>query len=73
MLYGKPYAGSAERTTDMPAWPHWYNHHPPNAGIRALTPATRLNNLLGNKAAGSELAQSDLRCSRTCCSGTTSA
>jgi len=47
-LYGKTYASSAERATAMPAWLHWYNHHRPHAGIRAATPATRLNNLLGN-------------------------
>ena len=34
--------------TDMPAWLHWYNHHRPHAGIHALTPAAKLNNLLGN-------------------------
>ena len=47
-LYGKPYASSAERATDMPPWLHWYNHHRPHAGIHAATPASRLNNLLGN-------------------------
>jgi transposase InsO family protein len=47
-LYGKPYASSAERADDMPAWLHWYNHHRPHAGIRATTPASRLNNLLDN-------------------------
>jgi transposase InsO family protein len=49
-LYGKPYASSAHRATDMPAWLHWYNHHRPHAGIRASTPAARLNNLLGNNS-----------------------
>jgi transposase InsO family protein len=47
-LYGTPYASSAERATAMPAWLHWYNHHRPHAGIHAATPASRLNNLLGN-------------------------
>ena len=47
-LYGKPYPSSAQRSTDMPAWLHWYNHHRPHAGIHAQTPASRLNNLLGN-------------------------
>ena len=47
-LYAKAYASSADRTSDMPAWLHWYNHHRPHAGICAATPATRLNNLLGN-------------------------
>jgi len=47
-LYGKPYASSAARATAMPAWLHWYNHHRPHTGIRAATPASRLNNLLGN-------------------------
>jgi transposase InsO family protein len=49
-LYGRPYASSADRTTDMPAWLHWDNHHRPHAGIHALTPAARLNNLLGNNS-----------------------
>ena len=49
-LYGKPYASSAERANDMPAWLHWYNHHRPHAGIRAATPASRLNNLLDNNS-----------------------
>ena len=47
-LYGRPYASSAARAADMSAWLHWYNHHRPHAGIRATTPASRLNNLLGN-------------------------
>lgn len=47
-LYAKPYASSRARTSDMPAWLHWYNHHRPHAGIRAIAPALRLNNLLGN-------------------------
>jgi transposase InsO family protein len=47
-LYGRPYASSRERASAMPAWLHWYNHHRPHAGIHALTPAARLNNLLGN-------------------------
>jgi transposase InsO family protein len=49
-LYGKPYPSSAQRSTDMPAWLHWYNHHRPHAGIHAQTPARRLNNLLGNNS-----------------------
>ena len=49
-LYGRPYASSAARATDMPAWLHWYNHHRPHAGIHAATPASRLNNLLGNNS-----------------------
>jgi transposase InsO family protein len=49
-LYGTPYASSAERATAMPAWLHWYNHHRPHAGIHAATPASRLNNLLGNNS-----------------------
>jgi transposase InsO family protein len=47
-LYAKPYASSAARVFDMPAWLHWYNHHRPHAGIHAATPASRLNNLLRN-------------------------
>ena len=35
-LYGKPYASSATRATDMPAWLHSYNHHRPHAGIHAV-------------------------------------
>ena len=37
-LYGRPYATSAARATDMPAWLHWYNHHRPHAGIHAAYP-----------------------------------
>lgn len=47
-LYAKPYSSSADRSSDMPGWLHWYNHHRPHAGIMAATPAHRLNNLLGN-------------------------
>ena len=47
-LYAKPYASSAARSSDMPSWLHWYNHHRPHTGISAATPAARLNNLLGN-------------------------
>jgi transposase InsO family protein len=46
--YASPYQSSAERTNAMPAWQHWYNHHRHHAGINASTPASRLNNLLGN-------------------------
>ena len=49
-LYGRPYPSSADRATAMPAWLHWYNHHRPHAGINAATPASRLNNLLGNNS-----------------------
>jgi transposase InsO family protein len=49
-LYGRLYTSSAERATAMPAWLHWYNHHRPHAGIHASTPASRLNNLLGNNS-----------------------
>jgi transposase InsO family protein len=49
-LYGRPYANSAARALDMPAWLHWYNYHRPHAGIRAATPASRLNNLLDNNS-----------------------
>jgi transposase InsO family protein len=47
-LYARPYLSSNQRSTAMPAWLHWYNHHRPHAGIHAATPARRLNNLLGN-------------------------
>lgn len=47
-LYARPYASSADRTSEMPGWIHWYNHHRPHTGIKAITPADRLNNLLGN-------------------------
>ena len=46
-LYAKPYPSSASAPR-MPGWLHWYNHHRPHAGIHASTPASRLNNLLGN-------------------------
>ena len=47
-LYARPYQSSDQRASDMHPWLHWYNHHRPHAGIRASTPAQRLNNLLGN-------------------------
>jgi transposase InsO family protein len=47
-LHAKAYPTSAHRAAAMPAWLHWYNHHRPHAGIHASTPASRLNNLLGN-------------------------
>jgi transposase InsO family protein len=47
-LYARPYMSSADRTSEMPCWLHWYNHHRPHTGIKAITPADRLNNLLGN-------------------------
>jgi transposase InsO family protein len=47
-LYARPYTSSADRTSEMPCWLHWYNHHRPHTGIKAITPADRLNNLLGN-------------------------
>jgi transposase InsO family protein len=46
--YARPYASSSERTQAIDPWLHHYNHHRPHAGINALTPAARLNNLLGN-------------------------
>ncbi|MEW5837183.1 MAG: IS481 family transposase [Pseudomonadota bacterium] len=47
-LYAKAYSSSAQRGADMPHWLHWYNHHRPHAGLTGLSPARRLNNLLGN-------------------------
>jgi hypothetical protein len=47
-LDAKPYPSAAHRADDMPAWLHWYDHHRPHAGIHASTPASRLNNLLGD-------------------------
>jgi transposase InsO family protein len=47
-LYARAYAHSAKRAADMPAWLHWYNHHRPHAALKALPPASRLNNVLGN-------------------------
>jgi transposase InsO family protein len=46
--YARTYASSGERTQAIDPWLHHYNHHRPHAGINALTPAARLNNLLGN-------------------------
>jgi len=46
--YARPYASSSERSQAIDLWLHHYNHHRPHAGINALTPAARLNNLLGN-------------------------
>jgi len=47
-LYATAYARSAERAADMPGWLHWYNHHRPHSALKAVPPATRLNNVLGN-------------------------
>ena len=47
-LYAKAYHSSQQRTADMPAWLHWYNHHRPHTALKAITPAKRLNNALGN-------------------------
>jgi transposase InsO family protein len=47
-LYAKPYVSSDTRTAAMPDWLHAYNHHRPHAGLNGLTPAQRLNNVLGN-------------------------
>jgi transposase InsO family protein len=46
--YARPYASSSARARAIDPWLHHYNHHRPHAGINALTPAARLNNLLGN-------------------------
>ena len=46
--YARPYASSSERSHAILPWLHHSNHHRPHAGIHALTPAARLNNLLGN-------------------------
>ena len=46
--YASPYASSTERSQAIDPWLHHYNHHRPHAGINVLTPAARLNNLLGN-------------------------
>jgi transposase InsO family protein len=46
--YVRPYASSSARSQAITSWLHHYNHHRPHAGINALTPAARLNNLLGN-------------------------
>ncbi len=47
-LYANAYTQSAKRAADMPGWLHWYNHHRPHSALKALPPASRLNNLLGN-------------------------
>ena len=47
-LYATAYARSAARAADMPGWLHWYNHHRPHSALKALPPASRLNNVLGN-------------------------
>jgi transposase InsO family protein len=46
--YARPYASSSERSHAIDPWLHHYNHHRPHAGIDALSPVARLNNLLGN-------------------------
>jgi len=47
-LYARPYSRSDHRTAEMPLWLHWYNHHRPHSALNAQTPATRVNNVLGN-------------------------
>ena len=47
-LYANAYSQSAKRAADMPGWLHWYNHHRPHSALKALPPASRLNNVLGN-------------------------
>lgn len=47
-LYAKPYNQSADRAADRQNWLHWYNHHRPHAALKARSPASALNNLLGN-------------------------
>ena len=63
-LYAKSYNSSANRTADMPHWIHWYNLHRSHGGINASTPATRMNNLLGNDTARGHTAPSSA--SRCC-------
>jgi transposase InsO family protein len=47
-LYARAYTQSADRDADMPGWLHWYNHHRPHSALKAVSPASRLNNLLAN-------------------------
>jgi transposase InsO family protein len=49
-LHAKPHPSSARRAADRPARLHGYHHHRPHAGIHASTPASTLNNLLGNNS-----------------------
>ena len=51
-LYAKAYHSSQQRTADMPAWLHWYNHHRPHTALKAITPAKRLNNVLATTSSG---------------------
>jgi transposase InsO family protein len=48
--YAQTYQNSAQRTEALTHWQHHYNHHRPHAGIKGLTPMTRLvdagNNVL---------------------------
>lgn len=48
--YAQTYQNSAQRTEALAHWQHHYNHHRPHAGIKGLTPMTRLvdagNNVL---------------------------
>lgn len=47
-LYAIPYDRSDHRTAHMTPWLHWYNHHRPHTALNAMSPADRVNNLLGN-------------------------
>jgi transposase InsO family protein len=45
--YARAYHSSAERTHAMLPWITDYNHHRPHSALGGLSPATRLNNVLG--------------------------
>jgi transposase-like protein len=40
--YAQPYPSSAHRAAELPIWLHRYNWHRPHAGIKSLTPISRL-------------------------------
>jgi transposase InsO family protein len=46
--YARPYASSDERAEAIKPWTDNYNLNRPHAGIKGLTPWSRVNNLLGN-------------------------
>ncbi len=45
--YARPYHSSAERTRAMQPWIATYNHSRPHSALGGISPATRLNNVLG--------------------------
>jgi len=46
--YATSFPSSQTRAADLPRWIHWYNHKRTHYALNKQTPASRLNNLIGN-------------------------